>query len=185
MKVIAGLGNPTQKYEGTRHNMGFSAIYQIADRYNIKMNILNHKALIGTGIIAGEKVMLVMPQTFMNLSGESIGEILRYYKLTPEDLIVLYDDIDLDIGKLRIRAKGSAGGHNGIKNIIAHIGTTEFDRVRIGVGHKPEGRDLADYVLSRFSSEELPVVRDSVSKAADAIEVIITTGIDAAMNKFN
>ena len=149
------------------------------------MNILNHKALIGTGIIAGEKVMLVMPQTFMNLSGESIGEILRYYKLTPEDLIVLYDDIDLDIGKLRIRAKGSAGGHNGIKNIIAHIGTTEFDRVRIGVGHKPEGRDLADYVLSRFSSEELPVVRDSVSKAADAIEVIITTGIDAAMNKFN
>ena len=185
MKVIAGLGNPTTKYEGTRHNMGFSAIYQIADRYNIKMNILNHKALIGTGIIAGEKVMLVMPQTFMNLSGESIGEILRYYKLTPEDLIVLYDDIDLDIGKLRIRAKGSAGGHNGIKNIIAHIGTTEFDRVRIGVGHKPEGRDLADYVLSRFSSEELPVVRDSVSKAADAIEVIITTGIDAAMNKFN
>ncbi|MCR5366907.1 MULTISPECIES: aminoacyl-tRNA hydrolase [Eubacterium] len=185
MKVIAGLGNPTKKYEGTRHNMGFSAIYQIADRYNIKMNILNHKALIGTGIIAGEKVMLVMPQTFMNLSGESIGEILRYYKLTPEDLIVLYDDIDLDIGKLRIRAKGSAGGHNGIKNIIAHIGTTEFDRVRIGVGHKPEGRDLADYVLSRFSSEELPVVRDSVSKAADAIEVIITTGIDAAMNKFN
>lgn len=185
MKVIAGLGNPTKKYEGTRHNMGFSAIYQIADRYNIKMNILNHKALIGTGIIAGEKVMLVMPQTFMNLSGESIGEILRYYKLTPEDLIVLYDDIDLDIGKLRIRAKGSAGGHNGIKNIIAHIGTTEFDRVRIGVGHKPEGRDLADYVLSRFSSGELPVVRDSVSKAADAIEVIITTGIDAAMNKFN
>ena len=185
MKVIAGLGNPTKKYEGTRHNMGFSAIYQIADRYNIKMNILNHKALIGTGIIAGEKVMLVMPQTFMNLSGESIGEILRYYKLTPEDLIVLYDDIDLDIGKLRIRAKGSAGGHNGIKNIIAHIGTTEFDRVRIGVGHKPEGRDLADYVLSRFSSEELPVVRDSVSKAADAIEVSITTGIDAAMNKFN
>lgn len=185
MKVIAGLGNPTKKYEGTRHNMGFSAIYQIAGRYNIKMNILNHKALIGTGIIAGEKVMLVMPQTFMNLSGESIGEILRYYKLTPEDLSVLYDDIDLDIGKLRIRAKGSAGGHNGIKNIIAHIGTTEFDRVRIGVGHKPEGRDLGDYVLSRFSSEELPVVRDSVSKAADAIEVIITTGIDAAMNKFN
>ena len=165
--------------------MGFSAIYQIADRYNIKMNIARHKALIGTGIIAGEKVMLVMPQTYMNLSGESIGEILRFYKLSPADLIILYDDIDLDVGKLRIRAKGSAGGHNGIKSIIAHIGTETFDRVRIGVGHKPEGWDLADHVLSRFSKEELPVVRDSVSRAADAIEVIISSGIEAAMNKFN
>ncbi|MBR0515545.1 MAG: aminoacyl-tRNA hydrolase [Eubacterium sp.] len=185
MKIIAGLGNPTREYEGTRHNMGFSAIYQIADRYNIKMNIARHKALIGTGIIAGEKVMLVMPQTYMNLSGESIGEILRFYKLSPADLIILYDDIDLDVGKLRIRAKGSAGGHNGIKSIIAHIGTETFDRVRIGVGHKPEGWDLADHVLSRFSKEELPVVRDSVSRAADAIEVIISSGIEAAMNKFN
>ena len=185
MKIIAGLGNPTREYEGTRHNMGFSAIYQIADIYNIKMNIARHKALIGTGIIAGEKVMLVMPQTYMNLSGESIGEILRFYKLSPADLIILYDDIDLDVGKLRIRAKGSAGGHNGIKSIIAHIGTETFDRVRIGVGHKPEGWDLADHVLSRFSKEELPVVRDSVSRAADAIEVIISSGIEAAMNKFN
>jgi len=185
MKIIAGLGNPTREYEGTRHNMGFSAIYQIADRYNIKMNIARHKALIGTGIIAGEKVMLVMPQTYMNLSGESIGEILMFYKLSPADLIILYDDIDLDVGKLRIRAKGSAGGHNGIKSIIAHIGTETFDRVRIGVGHKPEGWDLADHVLSRFSKEELPVVRDSVSRAADAIEVIISSGIEAAMNKFN
>ena len=185
MKIIAGLGNPTREYEGTRHNMGFSAIYQIADRYNIKMNIARHKALIGTGIIAGEKVMLVMPQTYMNLSGEAIGEILRFYKLSPADLIILYDDIDLDVGKLRIRAKGSAGGHNGIKSIIAHIGTETFDRVRIGVGHKPEGWDLADHVLSRFSKEELPVVRDSVSRAADAIEVIISSGIEAAMNKFN
>ena len=185
MKIIAGLGNPTREYEGTRHNMGFSAIYQIADRYNIKMNIARHKALIGTGIIAGEKVMLVMPQTYMNLSGESIGEILRFYKLSPADLIILYDDIDLDVGKLRIRAKDSAGGHNGIKSIIAHIGTETFDRVRIGVGHKPEGWDLADHVLSRFSKEELPVVRDSVSRAADAIEVIISSGIEAAMNKFN
>lgn len=185
MKIIAGLGNPTREYEGTRHNMGFSAIYQIADRYNIKMNIARHKALIGTGIIAGEKVMLVMPQTYMNLSGESIGEILRFYKLSPADLIILYDDIDLDVGKLRIRAKGSAGGHNGIKSIIAHIGTETFDRVRIGVGHKPEGWDLADHVLSRFSKEELPVVRDSVSRAADAIEVIISSGIEAAMNKYN
>ncbi|MCR5149045.1 MAG: aminoacyl-tRNA hydrolase [Eubacterium sp.] len=185
MKIIVGLGNPTREYEGTRHNMGFSAIYQIADRYNIKMNIAKHKSLIGTGIIAGEKVMLVMPQTYMNLSGEAVGEIVRFYKLSPADIIILYDDIDLDIGKLRIRAKGSAGGHNGIKSIISHIGTETFDRVRIGVGHKPEGWDLADFVLSRFSKDELPIVRESVSRAADAIEVMITSGIEAAMNKFN
>ena len=185
MKVIAGLGNPTRQYEGTRHNTGFSAIYRMADRYNIKMNIARHKALIGTGVIAGEKVMLVMPQTYMNLSGESIGEIIRYYKLTPEDLIVLYDDIDLDVGKIRVRPKGSAGGHNGIKNIIQHIGTEVFDRVRIGIGHKPPEFDLADYVLSRYSSEELPLIRDAVDKAADAVEVILKDGIDKAMNMYN
>ena len=185
MKVIAGLGNPTRQYEGTRHNTGFSAVYRMADRYNIKMNIARHKALIGTGVIAGEKVMLVMPQTYMNLSGESIGEIIRYYKLTPEDLIVLYDDIDLDVGKIRVRPKGSAGGHNGIKNIIQHIGTEVFDRVRIGIGHKPPEFDLADYVLSRYSSEELPLIRDAVDKAADAVEVILKDGIDKAMNMYN
>lgn len=185
MKIIAGLGNPTKQYEGTRHNVGFSVIYRLADKYNIKMNIARHKALIGTGVIAGEKVMLVMPQTYMNLSGEAVGEIMRYYKAEPSDLIITYDDIDLDVGKLRIRAKGSAGGHNGMKSIIAHVGSEEFDRVRVGIGHKPPEFDLADYVLSRFGKDELPLIRDAVDKAADAMEVIIRSGIEAAMNMYN
>lgn len=185
MKIIAGLGNPTKQYEGTRHNVGFSVIYRLADKYNIKMNIARHKALIGTGVIAGEKVMLVMPQTYMNLSGEAVGEIMRYYKAEPSDLIITYDDIDLDVGKLRIRAKGSAGGHNGMKSIIAHVGSEEFDRVRVGIGHKPPEFDLADYVLSRFGKDELPLIRDAVDNAADAMEVIIRSGIEAAMNKYN
>ncbi len=185
MKIIAGLGNPTKQYEGTRHNVGFSVIYRLADKYNIKMNIARHKALIGTGVIAGEKVMLVMPQTYMNLSGEAVGEIMRYYKAEPSDLIITYDDIDLDVGKLRIRAKGSAGGHNGMKSIIAHVGSEEFDRVRVGIGHKPPEFDLADYVLSRFGKDELPLIRDAVDKAADAMEVIIRSGVEAAMNKYN
>ena len=185
MKIIAGLGNPTKQYEGTRHNVGFSVIYRLADKYNIKMNIARHKALIGTGVIAGEKVMLVMPQTYMNLSGEAVGEIMRYYKAEPSDLIITYDDIDLDVGKLRIRAKGSAGGHNGMKSIIAHVGSEEFDRVRVGIGHKPPEFDLADYVLSRFGKDELPLIRDAVDKATDAMEVIIRSGIEAAMNMYN
>ena len=185
MKIIAGLGNPTKQYEGTRHNVGFSVIYRLADKYNIKMNIARHKALIGTGVIAGEKVMLVMPQTYMNLSGEAVGEIMRYYKAEPSDLIITYDDIDLDVGKLRIRAKGSAGGHNGMKSIIAHVGSEEFDRVRVGIGHKPPEFDLADYVLSRFGKDELPLIRDAVDKAADAVEVIIRSGVEAAMNMYN
>ncbi|MCR4610153.1 MAG: aminoacyl-tRNA hydrolase [Eubacterium sp.] len=185
MKIIAGLGNPTKQYEGTRHNVGFSVIYRLADKYNIKMNIARHKALIGTGVIAGEKVMLVMPQTYMNLSGEAVGEIMRYYKAEPSDIIITYDDIDLDVGKLRIRAKGSAGGHNGMKSIIAHVGSEEFDRVRVGIGHKPPEFDLADYVLSRFGKDELPLIRDAVDKAADAMEVIIRSGIEAAMNLYN
>ena len=185
MKIIAGLGNPTKQYEGTRHNVGFSVIYRLADKYNIKMNIARHKALIGTGVIAGEKVMLVMPQTYMNLSGEAVGEIMRYYKAEPSDLIITYDDIDLDVGKLRIRAKGSAGGHNGMKSIIAHVGSEEFDRVRVGIGHKPPEFDLADYVLSRFGKDELPLIRDAVDKATDAMEVIIRSGVEAAMNMYN
>ena len=149
------------------------------------MNIAKHKALIGTGVIAGEKVMLVMPQTYMNLSGEAVGEIIRYYKLTPEDLIIIYDDTDLDVGRIRIREKGSAGGHNGIKSIIAHIGTEAFDRVRIGIGHKPPEYDLADYVLGRFPAEELPALREAVDNAADAAEAIIRGDINKAMNMYN
>lgn len=185
MKIIAGLGNPGIKYAGTRHNMGFSVITELADRYNVRIDRAECKALTGRILIKGEKVLLAMPQTFMNLSGESVSQLLHYYKCTPEDLIVIYDDIDLDVGSVRIREKGSAGGHNGMKNIIQMIGTSEFDRIKLGVGHKPEGWDLADHVLSRFPEDQLPDVRESVKHAADAVEEIIENGIASAMNKYS
>ena len=154
MFIIVGLGNPERKYDGTRHNIGFSAITVIADKYNISMDIEKHKAVCGKGYIEGQKVILAMPQTYMNLSGESVRELVDYYKIDPEsELIVIYDDINLAPGRLRIREKGSAGGHNGIKNIISHLGTQVFPRIRIGVGEKPKGWDLADYVLGRFAKD--------------------------------
>ncbi len=185
MKIIVGLGNPTREYEGTRHNVGFSVIYNIRDKYNINVDTKKHKALIGKGIIEGEKVILAMPQTYMNLSGESVRELVDYYKCDPEDIIVIYDDISLDVGKLRIRAKGSAGGHNGIKNIIAHLGTQEFPRIKVGVGEKPPRMDLADYVLGHFSKEEQPIIREGADKACDAVALMIKEDIATAMNKFN
>lgn len=185
MKLIVGLGNPGAKYAGTRHNAGFSVIDELAERHNIKVDTCKHKALIGKGVINGEKVILAMPQTFMNLSGESVRAIMDFYKLTGDDLIVVYDDIDLDVGKIRIREKGSAGGHNGMKNIILHSGSQDFVRVRVGVGKKPEHMDLADHVLSRFSREDLPFMRESCGKACDALEVILSDGAVAAMNRYN
>ena len=145
-----------------------------------------HKALIGKGVIEGQKVILAQPLTYMNLSGESVRELVDYYKLAPEsELLVIYDDINLAPGKLRIRAKGSAGGHNGIKNIIACLGTQNFARIRIGVGEKPKGWDLADYVLGKFAREEEPMIRESLDKTTEACQVILSEGIDAAMNQFN
>ena len=185
MKIIVGLGNPGVNYAGTRHNVGFSAIVNLSDRYGISVDTKKHKALIGKGVIAGEKVILAMPQTYMNLSGESVRELFDYYKCEPSDVIVIYDDISLDVGRLRVRAKGSAGGHNGMKNIIQHLGTDAFPRVRIGIGEKPPRMDLADYVLSRFSSEEQPVIRDCVDTAREAVETLLAKGVDAAMNQFN
>ena len=186
MFIIAGLGNPERKYDGTRHNIGFSAITTIADEYNISMDMKKHKALCGKGVIAGQKVILAQPLTYMNLSGESIRELVDYYKIDPEsELIVIYDDINLAPGKLRIRAKGSAGGHNGIKNIIAHLGTEKFYRGRIGVGEKPKGWDLADYVLGRFAREEEPGIREALHNTVEACKVIMDDGIMTAMNKFN
>lgn len=185
MKIIAGLGNPGAKYAGTRHNVGFSVIDEFAERHNIKIETSKHKALIGKGVVAGERVILAMPQTFMNLSGESIRAIMDFYKCTPEDLIVVYDDIDLEAGRLRIRQKGSAGGHNGMKNIILHTGSQDFARVRVGVGKKPDNMDLADYVLSRFGRDDLPVIRQACSEACDALDVILSEGTVAAMNRFN
>lgn len=186
MFIIVGLGNPERKYDGTRHNIGFSAITVIADKYNISMDIEKHKAVCGKGYIEGQKVILAMPQTYMNLSGESVRELVDYYKIDPEsELIVIYDDINLAPGRLRIREKGSAGGHNGIKNIISHLGTQVFPRIRIGVGEKPKGWDLADYVLGRFAKDEEHVIREALDNAAEACGIIVDDEIRTAMNKFN
>ena len=162
MFVIAGLGNPSSRYEGTRHNVGFDVVDMLADKYKIRIKEKKHRALCGSGIIEGQKVLLAKPQTFMNLSGESIGSILNFYKLDPKSgLLIIYDDVSLAPGRIRIRKKGSAGGHNGIKSIISHAGTQEFLRIKVGVGEKPEGWDLADYVLGRFSREERKLVADA------------------------
>lgn len=186
MYIVVGLGNPTSQYAGTRHNIGFDAIDILADRMGINVDTKKHKALIGKGMIGSEKVVLAKPQTFMNLSGESVGELVDFYKIDPEDeLIVIYDDISMDVGKIRIRAKGSAGGHNGIKSIIAHTGSDVFKRVKIGVGDKPKGMDLAAYVLGRFSAEDRKNVDEAVIKAAMAVEVMIIEDINTASNKFN
>ncbi len=185
MKIIVGLGNPDKKYNGTRHNIGFDVIDKMADEFRISLDIKKHKGICGKGVIAGEKVVLVKPQTYMNLSGECVREVCDYYKVDVEDVIVIFDDISLDVGKLRIRAKGSAGGHNGIKSIIAHLGSQDFPRIKCGVGDKPKGYDLADYVLGHFTKEELPVIKEGIERAVKACESMVSEGIDAAMNKFN
>ena len=186
MFIIAGLGNPTLQYEGTRHNVGFDVIDMLADRYNISVDGRKGKALIGKGMIGGQKVLLVKPQTYMNLSGESLRELVNYYKIDEEhELLVIYDDISLDVGQLRIRKKGSAGGHNGIKNIILHLGHDTFQRIKIGVGEKPKGYDLADYVLGHFSQEELVIMKESLEKVCGAVELMLEGDVDAAMNQYN
>lgn len=186
MYIIAGLGNPTKEYENTRHNAGFQVIDKIADKYNISVNMKKHRAYVGQGFIEGVKVMLVKPQTYMNLSGESIRSILDFYKVNAEqELIVIYDDISLDVGQLRIRTKGSAGGHNGIKSIISHIGGQVFPRIKVGVGEKPAGYDLADYVLGRFSQAEQELMEQGYEKAVSAAGLIVTGRVQEAMNEFN
>ena len=186
MFLIVGLGNPTKQYEKTRHNIGFDVMDALADKYNISISENKHKALCGKGVIEGMKVVLAKPQTYMNLSGESVRELVDYYKIDPEsELIVIYDDINLAPGRLRIREKGSAGGHNGIKNIISHLGTQVFPRIRIGVGEKPKGWDLADYVLGRFAKDEEHVIREALDNAAEACGIIVDDEIRTAMNKFN
>ena len=186
MYVIVGLGNPTSKYDKTRHNVGFDTIDAVAEKYHINVNNAKHKALCGSGTIEGEKVLLMKPQTFMNLSGEAVIDALRFYKCeAADDLIVIYDDISMEPGRVRMRAKGSAGGHNGIKNIIAHLGHDNFKRIKIGVGAKPEGWDLADYVLSRFTPNERKAVDEAIAKSTDAIGTIIGDSFDKAMNLYN
>lgn len=186
MFIIAGLGNPTLQYEGTRHNAGFDVIDTLAGKYNISVDGRKNRALIGKGIIEGKKVILAKPQTYMNLSGESLGGLVDYYKVDEEsEFLVVYDDISLDVGQLRIRKKGSAGGHNGMKNIISHLGTEVFPRIKVGVGEKPKKYDLADYVLSRFSKEERAIMEEGYQKAVEAVEMILRGKMDEAMNKFN
>ena len=186
MFIIAGLGNPTLQYEGTRHNAGFDVIDTLAGKYNISVDGRKNRALIGKGIIEGKKVILAKPQTYMNLSGESLGGLVDYYKVDEEsEFLVVYDDISLDDGQLRIRKKGSAGGHNGMKNIISHLGTEVFPRIKVGVGEKPKKYDLADYVLSRFSKEERAIMEEGYQKAVEAVEMILRGEMDEAMNKFN
>lgn len=186
MYVIVGLGNPKKEYDNTRHNIGFDVIDVLAKENRIGMTEKKHKAVLGKGMIAGQKVLLVKPQTFMNLSGEAVREVVDYYKIDEEsELIVISDDISLAPGQLRIRKKGSAGGHNGLKNIILHLGHDRFNRIKMGVGEKPKGYDLADYVLGHFSKEERVIMDESVQDACKAIEMMLQDDIDGAMNIFN
>ena len=186
MHIIVGLGNPTKEYQNTRHNIGFDVIDKLADRFSITVLEKKHKAFIGKGIINGEKVILAKPQTYMNLSGESVRELIDYYKVDEKtQLIVIYDDISLDVGQLRIRKKGSAGGHNGIKSIIQHLGTDIFPRIKMGVGEKPKGYDLADYVLGHFKKEERVIMDESVVTATKAVELMVVDEIGEAMNLYN
>lgn len=185
MYLIVGLGNPGVAYKGTRHNIGFEVIDKLTFDYNININKVKHKAHIGEGQINGEKIIFAKPQTYMNLSGESISAIINFYKLPIENVIILYDEIAIDVGEIRLKEKGSAGGHNGIKSIIQHLDTDEFLRVRIGIGERPKHMVLADYVLSGFFREEYEKMVEGITKAGEAIECVVKESRIAAMNKYN
>ena len=186
MYIIVGLGNPGKEYENTRHNAGFNSIDVLADKYNINIREAEHKALVGKGYIEGQKVILVKPQTYMNNSGEAVREITDYYKVDPEsEIIVLYDDISLPVGTLRIRDKGSAGGHNGIKSIIQHLGTQVFLRIKVGVGDKNPNMDLVNHVLGHFDKDDSAVMKESFAKAAEAAVMMLGGDIERAMNIYN
>ena len=186
MYLIVGLGNPGRQYESTRHNMGFDVIDKLVEKYQIPQAGVKFNAMYGKGRIGGQPVILMKPLSYMNLSGGPIREMANYFKIDPEtEMIVIYDDIDLDPGQLRIRKKGSAGGHNGIKHIIQQLGTQNFVRIKVGVGAKPKGWDLADYVLGRFDKDDRALVEDAQERACKAVELILTDSVDAAMNEYN
>ncbi len=185
MYVIVGLGNPGKEYEKTRHNTGFITIDKLANKYNIEVNKEKHKALIGRGTIEGKKVILVKPQTYMNLSGEAAREVLEFYKEDVKNLIAIFDDIDLPLGNIRIKEKGSAGTHNGVKSLVKELGSQDFKRVKVGIGSPAKQIDLISYVLGRFSTEEWEKIDKSSDNAVDAIGVIIRDGILKAMNEYN
>lgn len=183
MFLIVGLGNPGSQYEDTRHNIGFKVVDNIAKEYNIEINRQKFKGMCGERFINGEKVILLKPTTYMNLSGESVREVVDFYKLSNDDVLVIYDDISLDVGRLRIREKGSAGGHNGIKSIIAHLGTDIFPRIKVGVGQP--NVDLVNYVLGKFTKEEMEVLNESIDASTRAAKEIISNDVKTAMNIYN
>lgn len=185
MRLIAGLGNPEQDYSKTRHNMGFNVINKLSNQYNIEVNKAKFKGLTGSGIIEGEKVILLKPQTFMNLSGESLIEAINFYKISIDDLIVIYDDIDIEPGNVRIRKSGSAGSHNGMKSIISHLSTEKFVRVRVGIGRPKEKMDMISYVIGHIPEEDLDKLEKGTELAKEAVIEIIKNNVDSAMNKFN
>ncbi|MGI6731785.1 MAG: aminoacyl-tRNA hydrolase [Anaerovoracaceae bacterium] len=184
MYIVVGLGNPGRKYEHTKHNIGFITLDLLAENHGIKINKIKHKALIGEGFISGQKVLLVKPQTYMNLSGNSVREVMEYYKADVSQLIVIYDDVDIPMGSLRIRKKGSAGSHNGMRSIIYDIQSDQFKRIRIGIGGERK-MELANYVLGGFNKEDKKLMEDAVNNAAAAVECILEKGIDIAMGEYN
>ncbi len=186
MYIVAGLGNPGNEYQMTRHNIGFEVIDYMAAQYNIKVNKIKFKGICGECNISGEKVVFLKPQTYMNLSGDSVREIMQYYGVPSEKLIVVYDDIAIEPGKIRIRSKGGPGGHNGLKSIIYNLKTEEFIRMRLGVGTPGnEKYNLADFVLGHFTKEDIPIMEKAIIRASDAIADIIKDGVGSAMNKYN
>ena len=185
MNIIIGLGNPENDYSGTRHNMGFNVINELSKKYNIDVNKKKFKALCGDGIIENQKVILVKPQTFMNLSGESVSEIVSFYKVPLEDIIVIYDDLDIEPGKIRIRKSGSPGSHNGMKSVTQLLGSNDFARIRVGIGKPDNNMNLIEYVIGGISEDEKEVLNQGVKKATDAVIEILRNNIESAMNKFN
>lgn len=184
MYIVVGLGNPGKQYENTRHNIGFIAVDKLAERLDIKVNKIKFKSLIGEGRIGREKVILVKPQTYMNLSGQALSEIVNFYKIPMENLIVIYDDIDIGVAQVRIRKKGSGGTHNGMRSIIRLLGDSGFPRIRIGIG-KSEKIPLESYVISNFTKDEIKIMEDAVLKSVDSVISIIEEDIDRAMNRYN
>lgn len=183
--LIAGLGNPGTKYDGTRHNAGFMMVDALAEHAGCEVRRIKFKGLYGKCKIAGQNIILLKPSTFMNLSGQSVTDAMNFFHIPPERTLLLFDDISLDVGKTRIRLKGSDGGHNGVKNIIYLSGSDKFPRMKIGIGHKPEGWDLADWVLSRFNKDEMKLLAGVAENVTEAVELIITGHADKAMNRFN